>query len=49
MSYTVASTDDFLDPQVFRPDSMLGVSGLLEVYKAGRIALANPGHGHRRR
>ncbi len=38
--------DDFLDPQVFRPDSMLGVPGLLEVYKAGRIALANaPGTG----
>src|SRR5215813_1287728 len=33
--------DDFIDPQVFRPDSMLGVPGLLEVYKAGRIALAN--------
>ncbi len=38
--------DDFIDPQVFRPDSMLGVPGLLEVYKAGRIALANaPGTG----
>lgn len=38
--------DDFLDPQVFRPDSMLGVPGLMEVYKAGRIALANaPGTG----
>jgi uncharacterized circularly permuted ATP-grasp superfamily protein len=38
--------DDFLDPFVFRPDSMLGVSGLMEVYKAGRIALANaPGTG----
>jgi uncharacterized circularly permuted ATP-grasp superfamily protein len=30
--------DDFLDPLVFRPDSLLGVPGLLEVYKAGRIA-----------
>ncbi|MBI3757267.1 MAG: circularly permuted type 2 ATP-grasp protein [Deltaproteobacteria bacterium] len=38
--------DDFLDPQVFRPDSTLGVPGLLDVYKAGRIALANaPGTG----
>src|SRR5207248_2694501 len=38
--------DDFLDPLVFRPDSMLGVSGLMEIYKAGRVALANaPGTG----
>ena len=38
--------DDFLDPQVFRPDSMLGVPGLLDVYREGRIALANaPGTG----
>lgn len=38
--------DDFLDPEVFRPDSMLGVPGLMEVYKAGRVALANaPGTG----
>ncbi len=38
--------DDFLDPKVFRPDSMLGVSGLMEVYRAGRVALANgPGTG----
>jgi uncharacterized circularly permuted ATP-grasp superfamily protein len=38
--------DDFLDPQAFREDSMLGVPGLLEVYKAGRVALANaPGNG----
>src|SRR5712691_6707214 len=38
--------DDFLDPLVFRPDSTLGVPGLFEVYKAGRIALANaPGTG----
>ncbi|HJY80377.1 MAG TPA: circularly permuted type 2 ATP-grasp protein, partial [Candidatus Binatia bacterium] len=38
--------DDFLDPVVFRPDSQLGVPGLLEVYKAGRIAMANaPGTG----
>jgi uncharacterized circularly permuted ATP-grasp superfamily protein len=38
--------DDFLDPQVFRPDSLLGVAGLMEVYKKGRLALANaPGTG----
>lgn len=38
--------DDFLDPLTFRPDSMLGVPGLFEVYKAGRVALANaPGTG----
>jgi len=33
--------DDFLDPAAFRPDSMLGVRGLLDVYRAGRVALAN--------
>ena len=38
--------DDFLDPAAFRADSVLGVPGLLEVYKAGRVALANaPGSG----
>jgi uncharacterized circularly permuted ATP-grasp superfamily protein len=38
--------DDFLDPSTFRPDSMLGVPGLIDVYRAGRIALANaPGTG----
>jgi uncharacterized circularly permuted ATP-grasp superfamily protein len=38
--------DDFLDPLAFRPDSLLGVPGLFEVYKAGRVALANaPGTG----
>jgi len=38
--------DDFLDPLTFRPDSLLGVPGLFEVYKAGRVALANaPGTG----
>jgi uncharacterized circularly permuted ATP-grasp superfamily protein len=38
--------DDFLDPECFRPDSMLGVPGLMSVYKAGRVALANaPGTG----
>jgi uncharacterized circularly permuted ATP-grasp superfamily protein len=33
--------DDFLDPQAFRADSALGVPGLVEVYRAGRVALAN--------
>ena len=33
--------DDFLDPLVFRPDSVLGVPGLLSAYRAGNIALAN--------
>jgi uncharacterized circularly permuted ATP-grasp superfamily protein len=38
--------DDFLDPAVFRSDSMLGVRGLMEVYAAGRVAIANaPGTG----
>ena len=33
--------DDFLDPKVFQSESMLGVPGLMDVYKAGRIALVN--------
>ncbi|MGE5337237.1 MAG: circularly permuted type 2 ATP-grasp protein, partial [Gemmatimonadota bacterium] len=33
--------DDFLDPLVFRADSSLGVPGLLSVYRAGRVTLAN--------
>jgi uncharacterized circularly permuted ATP-grasp superfamily protein len=33
--------DDFLDPLAFRPDSTLGVPGLLSVYRAGRVTLAN--------
>jgi uncharacterized circularly permuted ATP-grasp superfamily protein len=38
--------DDFIDPEVFRPDSLLGVAGLMEVYRRGRVALANaPGTG----
>ena len=38
--------DDFLDPEVFRSDSLLGVPGLMEIYKRGRVALANaPGTG----
>jgi uncharacterized circularly permuted ATP-grasp superfamily protein len=38
--------DDFLDPECFRPDSLLGVPGLMEVCRAGRITLVNaPGTG----
>jgi len=38
--------DDFLDPTCLRPDSMLGVPGLIDVYRAGRVALCNaPGTG----
>ena len=34
--------DDFCDPVAFRNDSNLGVPGLLEVARAGRVAIANP-------
>ncbi len=38
--------DDFLDPRAFRPDSMLGVPGLMDVYRRGNVVLANaPGTG----
>ncbi len=38
--------DDFLDPQVFREDSMLGVPGIMDLYRRGRVGLANaPGTG----
>jgi uncharacterized circularly permuted ATP-grasp superfamily protein len=33
--------DDFLDPLTFRPDSTLGVPGLMNAYRSGRVALAN--------
>ncbi len=33
--------DDFIDPLVFQPDSMLGVSGLFSAYVAGNVTLAN--------
>jgi uncharacterized circularly permuted ATP-grasp superfamily protein len=40
-------TDEtFLDPEVFRPDSMLGVPGIMRAYAAGNVVLANaPGNG----
>ncbi|WP_440207479.1 circularly permuted type 2 ATP-grasp protein, partial [Campylobacter coli] len=38
--------DDYLDPLVFRPDSMLGVPGLIAAYAAGNVAILNaPGNG----
>jgi uncharacterized circularly permuted ATP-grasp superfamily protein len=38
--------DDFLDPKTFRSDSVLGVPGLMDVYRTGRVALVNaPGTG----
>ncbi|OAN44757.1 hypothetical protein A6A04_08030 [Paramagnetospirillum marisnigri] len=38
--------DAFLDPKVFRPDSMLGVPGLMDAYRKGNVAIANaPGTG----
>ena len=38
--------DDFVDPLVFRPDSLLGVPGLVDAYKRGNVALVNaPGTG----
>ncbi|TKD51239.1 circularly permuted type 2 ATP-grasp protein [Sphingomonas baiyangensis] len=38
--------DDFLDPIVFRPDSLLGVPGIMAAYRAGNVALINaPGNG----
>ena len=38
--------DDFLDPLNFNPDSMLGVPGIFDVYRAGGVTIANaPGTG----
>lgn len=38
--------DEFMDPEVFRRDSMLGVPGLLRAWRAGKVGLANaPGAG----
>ncbi len=33
--------DDFIDPKAFRADSLLGVPGLMEVYRSGKVAIAN--------
>lgn len=38
--------DDFLDPEAFRPDSALGVKGLMRAWRAGKVGIANaPGAG----
>ena len=38
--------DTFLDPQIFNKESLLGVNGIMEAYKAGNVAIANaPGTG----
>ncbi len=38
--------DDFLDPLTFRPDSVLGVPGLMDLYRAGKVTIVNaPGTG----
>jgi uncharacterized circularly permuted ATP-grasp superfamily protein len=38
--------DEFLDPEAFNPESMLGVAGLMRAWRAGKVALANaPGAG----
>jgi len=38
--------DDFLDPLTFNPQSVLGVPGIMDVYRAGRVTIANaPGTG----
>jgi uncharacterized circularly permuted ATP-grasp superfamily protein len=38
--------DAFLDPEAFRPDSLLGVPGLMRVWAAGNVTIANaPGNG----
>ncbi len=38
--------DTFLDPNVFNPDSMIGIPGIFNVYKKGKVAIANaPGTG----
>ena len=33
--------DDFLDPMTFRPDSVLGVAGLMNAYRSGNVAIVN--------
>lgn len=38
--------DDYLDPMTFRPESQLGVPGVMDLYRAGKITIANaPGTG----
>ena len=38
--------DDYLDPLIFKPDSVLGIPGVFDLYRAGKITIANaPGTG----
>lgn len=38
--------DDYLDPVTFRPDSLIGIPGVMDAYRAGNVALLNaPGNG----
>ncbi|HEY2735879.1 MAG TPA: circularly permuted type 2 ATP-grasp protein, partial [Polyangiales bacterium] len=38
--------DDFMDPTAFREDSVLGVPGIMDVYRAGKVTICNaPGNG----
>ena len=38
--------EDFMDPEAFRPDSVLGVPGLMRAWRSGKVAIANaPGSG----
>ena len=38
--------DDYLDPEVFREDSLIGVRGLMRAWRSGKVAIANaPGTG----
>lgn len=39
-------SDEYMDPMVFNPESVIGVPGIMSVYKAGNVALINaPGNG----
>lgn len=39
-------SDEYLDPLTFRPDSLIGIPGLMDVYRAGNVAIINaPGNG----
>ncbi len=39
-------SDEYLDPLTFRPDSLIGIPGLMDVYRAGNVAVINaPGNG----
>lgn len=39
-------SDEYLDPLTFRPDSLIGVPGLMNAYRAGNVAIVNaPGNG----